>query len=102
MIGNAIRAVAASLDLREAEARAGITAIEAIEQGRAEVGLLAVTGNGAEANAMLLLASELAKMGLRAEDVAPMVHFYYRCQTLNLTLGDLLEIGVARARGGTD
>ena len=71
-----MKAFTAWLDLREAELRTGFTLIEAVAAEEANIELLACVGSEQAAAEVRQMALELAKCGVRLEDVEPMVRQY--------------------------
>lgn len=73
----ALDAMAASLELYAAQARTGVTVIEAAAMDKFNTELRAFTATEAEREDLRQAALEFGKAGLTAKEVEPMVRAYY-------------------------
>ena len=59
---------------------------------------LGITGE--QLDRLLLTAADLAKLGITGDEISPMIHFWWRAQTLNITADDLLTYARQRMEQG--
>ena len=93
---NLIALFKATVDLATAEARTGISLVEAVAADSFHQELVAMT-TPEELEKVRDIAVELVKLGIGSKtDVWTMVKTYYRCEMYGLTFDDLRTVGLAK------
>lgn len=99
MIRQAIATLAASLELWATELRTGTRLIEAVETDTLNTELLAATGSKEAAADVRQMAIDLAKLGIRNDDLLPMASLYHIARALDIDAEDIRKLAHARNRG---
>lgn len=84
-----LAALSARCELAAAEARAGVSLVEAVAVNAYEVELRMVTTLMEDRDRIRLLGIEAAKLGLVADDLMPMASIYHLCQAAGVSRDDI-------------